>query len=204
MKEGLMQAVEYNELYTPKQGVYPIIPYLDKEKDIIWECTSNINNDKTRNIAKVLRSQGFQVIETHIETGFDFLTDEPDFEWNKIISNPPFEHKNKFLKRAYELCYKEHNPPKAFAFLLPLVALGSVGRSKMYAEYGVQYIVLGNRINFLRKKGKKSGNWQETGYICYNMIQEPVKNSFIGFSPLDKEAESYEEYLKRNGGENKC
>jgi len=37
---------------------------------------------------------------THINRGFDFLKDEPDFDFDIIITNPPYSLKTEFFKKS--------------------------------------------------------------------------------------------------------
>ena len=58
MKEAMINSMKigiHDELYTPDYAVYPLIPYLDKDK-VYWECTDYGNS----NITKVLKRKGFK------------------------------------------------------------------------------------------------------------------------------------------------
>lgn len=168
MNKGQQQAVEYDELYTPAYAVKPLIQYIP-EGSIIWECTSANNN-----IAKALRKNGFTVIETHInalETNFDFLEDKPSFDWDIIITNPPYSLKNQFLKRVFEL-------GKPFAFLLPITTLTSRVRGELFREYGIQVLVLDTRIDFTGKKN----NWFNASWFCWDLLPRDLV-----FAELKKE-----------------
>lgn len=105
-----MQREKYNELYTPSEAIIPILKYLDKSK-IYWECTDFGDS----NITKVLKENGFKVISTNKEK-LDFLIEKANFNFDAIITNPPYSLKNEFLKKCYE-----YNKP--FMLLLPLTAL---------------------------------------------------------------------------------
>lgn len=170
MSQGQRQAVEYDELYTPIYAVKPLIPFIHKGS-IIWECTSNHNN-----IAKVFQKAGFTVIETHKDDGLDFLTDQPDFDFDVIITNPPYSKRNKelFLQRCYE-----YNKP--FALLLPDTALGGVNRAPLYSKYGIEVLVFNRRVDFTgKKKPYRISNW-----YCWKLL--PPTNSFLVFHDLIKE-----------------
>ena len=99
MKQALvnyMQQEKNDELYTPNEAIVPILKYLDKDK-IYWECTDFGES----NITKVLQENGFKVIYTS-KNEIDFLKDKPNFEFDVIITNPPYSLKNECLKRCYE------------------------------------------------------------------------------------------------------
>ena len=69
-----------DECYTPAYGVEPIIKYLDKDK-IIW-CP--FDTDKSE-FVKILKREGFKVVNSHISLGQDFYEYEPE-EWDIIVS----------------------------------------------------------------------------------------------------------------------
>ena len=99
MKQAMinyMQQEKNDELYTPPEAIYPIIKYLDKTKTY-WECTDFGES----NITKVLKENGFKVIHTN-KREIDFLKDKANFEFDVIITNPPYSLKNEFLKKCYE------------------------------------------------------------------------------------------------------
>lgn len=52
---------------------------------------------------KAFKKYGYTVYHTHIEQGEDFLTYNPDFSYDYIISNPPFNGKAKILQRIIDL-----------------------------------------------------------------------------------------------------
>lgn len=171
MSKGQQQAVEYDELYTPAYAVKPLVQYIPKGS-IIWECTSDNNN-----IAKVFRRAGFTVIETHKDGGLDFLTDQPDFDFDVIITNPPYSKRNKekFLQRCYE-----YNKP--FALLLPNTALNGVIRNSLYSKYNIEVLVFNRRTTFTIK----DKHWKWSNWYCWKLL--PPTNSFLVFHDLIKEA----------------
>ena len=73
---------------------------------------------------KVLSAHGFKVIHTHIWDGQDFLTFEPDFEYDYIISNPPYSIKNEIMEKLFRL-------GKPFAMLIGVQALTIRGFMKL-------------------------------------------------------------------------
>lgn len=150
----------YDNLYTPISAIKPLIKYLKHEWKI-WECTDYGNSL----ITATLKQNGFDVVVSDIVSGFDFLKDTPDFEFDAIVTNPPYSLKDKFLEKCYQ-----YNKP--FALLLPLTALEGKHRSNLYSQYGISVIVLDSRIDFT---GKKSC-WFNVSWFC-NGITE--KNSLI-------------------------
>ena len=151
---------------TPEEIIYPILNFIGKDK-IIWECTSV----KDGNIAKILKSNGFKVIETHIDEGFNFLTDKPDFDFDIIITNPPFSLKTEFIAKCYEI-------RKPFMLLLPVTAIEGTARQKLYAKYGINLLLFNRRVNYIRKEAK-TGSWFGSAWFCWNIDSIKQQLNFI-------------------------
>lgn len=118
MKNALINYVQNgpnDELYTPENAIFPLLEYIPKNK-IIWECTDFGKS----NITKLLKLNGNKVISTH-KNNLDFLNDNVDFEFDMIITNPPYSLKDQFLEK----CYKYGKP---FCLLLPITSLEGVKR----------------------------------------------------------------------------
>lgn len=155
-----MKNEKNDELYTPDYAIKPLLKYLPKNK-IIWECTDFGNS----NITKVLKENGYKVISTHKEN-FDFLIDKLNFEFDMIITNPPYSLKDEFIKKCYE--YK-----KPFCLLLPITSLEGIERGKMFRENDIQLLVLDRRCNFIYNNAKKS-NWFNTSWFCWNILPKQL------------------------------
>jgi hypothetical protein len=155
-----------DEYYTPTIAAEMILPFIPKHVTRIWECTAI----KESKIVTVLRENGYSVIATHIEGGFDFLKFEPA-DYDLIISNPPFSIKDKFLQRAFSL-------KKPFMFLLPITSLEGVKRGKMYRENGIQLLIPDKRFSFTQKK---HGAWFQTSWFTHGLGLEKDLN----FIPLN-------------------
>jgi hypothetical protein len=151
---------------TPEEVVYPIVNLINKDKTI-WECTGIENG----NIGKILRFSGFKVIETHIEKGFNFLTDKPNFDFDIIITNPPFSLKTEFIARCYEI-------GKPFMLLLPVTAIEGVARQKLYVKYGINLLLFNRRVNYIRKEAK-TGSWFGSAWFCWNIAGIEKQLNFI-------------------------
>ena len=113
---------------------------------------------------------GYKVISTNKED-FDFLTDTPDFDFDMIITNPPYSLKDEFIQKCYE--YK-----KPFCLLLPITSLEGKRRGDMFRENGIELIVFDKRVEFLEKKG----NWFNTSWFCWKVL-----NKELNFEELKKE-----------------
>ena len=147
-----------DELYTPDYAIEPLLKYLPKDK-IIWECT----DFGSSNITKLLKQHDYKVISTH-KDNFDFLTDIPNFDFDIIITNPPYSLKNEFLKKCYEY-------DKPFCLLLPLTSLEGIERGKMFREKGIDVLVLDRRCDFI---DNKKSNWFNTSWFCYKVLPKQL------------------------------
>lgn len=160
MKKAMLDYIKrgvYDELYTPEYAIKPLLKFLPKNIKI-WECTDYGSS----NITKILKKNGYGVIKTH-KNNFDFINDIPDFDFDMIITNPPYSLKDEFIKKCYE--YK-----KPFALLLPITSLEGIERGKMFRNKGVEVLVLDKRIDF-NGKGK---NWYNTSWFCYNVLPKQL------------------------------
>lgn len=111
----------------------------------------------------MFREKGNVVKTTH-KRDLNFLTDKPDFDFDIIITNPPYSLKDEFLKKCYEY-------GKPFALLLPITALEGVERGKMFREHGVELLVLDKRCDFL---DNKKSNWFNTSWFCHNVLPQQL------------------------------
>lgn len=146
---------ESDDAATPYTAVYPLIKYLPKEKLTIWECS----DDGTSKISEILIKNDYTVISTDIKTGFNFLKDKPLFDFDMIITNPPYSLKNEWLAK----CYKYNKP---FALLLPITALESEKRNTLYRKHGISLIIINKRIDFTGV-----GNvWFNTSWFLWNIV----------------------------------
>jgi hypothetical protein len=152
-----MKKEKNDELYTPREAILPILKYLDKSK-VYWECTDFGKS----NITKVLKENGFKVINTS-KVELDFLIDDP-LDCDVIITNPPYSIKDEFIKRCYEL-------GKPFMLLLPLTALEGKERNKLYKQYGIELIILNKRINFIKEKNNV---WFNTSWFCRGITNKQL------------------------------
>jgi hypothetical protein len=145
-----------DDFQTPEIALDYIVPFIDKKWNI-WECACG-----TRNLVIGLQQRGFTVWGTDIKEGFDFLEDNDLEDVDFILTNPPYSIKEKFLERCYEI-------GKPFALLMPLTALESEKRQKLFRKYGIQLIIPNKRINFETPSGKKGTAWFQVAWFCYKL-----------------------------------
>ena len=145
-----------DEFYTPEYAVRPLLPYLPSNQ-VIWECAWG-----TGELAGHLRAAGHHVVGC---AGMDFLK-EPPPQWDIMVTNPPYSHKNAFLERAYSL-------GKPFAFLLPVESLGG-GRVRLYRQHGIELLVPSKRINFYDAHGQANAASFPTAWFCWKLLPSPL------------------------------
>jgi hypothetical protein len=147
-----------DELYTPAYAVRPLLKYIPKHY-VIWECT----DFGASKITKVFAENGYTVVSTHIHRGFDFLKDKQDFDFDIIITNPPFSMKDEFIKKCYEY-------GKPWVMLLPISALQAIGRTRIFHEKGIQYLGFNERIDFTGG----GANWKPTAWFCWKVLPQDL------------------------------
>jgi hypothetical protein len=151
-----------DEYYTPEYGVRIIEPYLKEEWKTIW-CPFDKEWSK---YVKIFKELGYNVIYTHIDEGQDFLTYKPDFDFDVIISNPPFSIKNEVIKKC-----REYNKP--YCLLLPY--------SMFFAKSSIQNV--GDNIQFLMIDDRISFNGERANfnswYIGGNKFFEKDINVYL-------------------------
>lgn len=151
MKPPLKGLSYSDDFQTPAVALRPLLGFLRKNWTI-WECAAGRGN-----LVKGLESEGLKVIATDILTGYDFLKWQPD-EYDCIVTNPPYSLKERFLYRCYDL-------KKPFALLLPLTALETAKRQKLYQKHGLELILFDKRIDFEVPSGKESKSWFATAWF---------------------------------------
>ena len=161
MKQAMIHYIQNyknDELYTPTYAIEPLLKYIPRHIKI-WECTDYGSS----NITKVLRDNGWEVISTHKEN-FDFLTDTPDFDYDMIITNPPYSLKDEFIEKCYSY-------GKPFALLLPITSLEGIKRGKMYRQNGIELVVFDKRINY---DNSSKSNWFNTSWFCWKVLNKEL------------------------------
>jgi hypothetical protein len=142
-----------SSMQTPDYALDPLVPYLNREFKI-WECACGKGN-----LVRGLLARGFNCFGSDLATGnypvLDYLTCNMDTDCT--VTNPPYNIKDQFIKRAYEL-------GKPFAFLLPIESLGGARRQEMYRKYGLEVILFPFRVNFETPNGGSSA-WFPVGWF---------------------------------------
>ena|SRR5215510_4835880 len=151
---------DIDDFQSPPEILDPLIPYLPKDY-IIWEpCCGG------KSLVKKLTQEGFWTIGTDILTGHDFLTQDCPFIFECVITNPPYSLKNKFLERCYDL-------GKPFALLMPINALDTCKRQRLYKQYGLEMLMLPSQVTFHNTAGKAARF--VCAWFCYKVLPCPLK-----------------------------
>jgi len=160
-----------DEYQTPAYAVRILIPYLKKNPNIrtIW-CPCDKYNSK---FISVLNAAGYTVIESHIDTGHDFLTCEPPTVYDAIITNPPYTIKHKIINRCNQL-------GKPWALLLPSTCAPSQTVQREIKEAkDFNFIMIDKRVSYDGSRPDFS-SWYFTSQLLdqnefYSFDEDPVK-----------------------------
>lgn len=171
---------ESDECLTPRYVIEPILKYLKLNGfKKIW-CPFDLEHSL---YVRILKENGYNVVNTHILGGGDFLNINPDtIDFECIVSNPPFTLKDKILKRLYEI-------NKPFAILLPIQSLQSKERTKLFIKYGLQLLSFDKRACFYTNNDLskiKFGNHFASAYFCKDFLPKDLI-----FEILEPKQESY-------------
>lgn len=161
-REVLYSKGKNDECYTPTYAVYPILEYLNKDK-IIW-CPFD---KEESNFVKILRENGFKVINSHIDTGQDFYNYEPD-NWDIIVSNPPFTNKRKIFER----CLSFNKP---FALIMTNTWLNDSAPKQLFRNKDLQLLMFDKRIEYITPEGENMGRPTfSSSYYCYDLLPKQI------------------------------
>lgn len=170
-KPNLLGTGHPDHFQTPKHALDDLIPYLKKEWRI-WEPAAGKGN-----LVEGLDTLGFRCFGTDIiytgEYYLDFLSGEPPYSFDAIISNPPFSRKHQFLARALAL-------GKPFAFLLPITVFDSKERRKLFHENNMQFIMPDGRYSFETPNNRGSSAWFFTCWVTWG-LKLPAMIVYRGF-----------------------
>lgn len=147
--------IKSDECYTPKEAIMPLLKFLDKDK-IYYDCTSGISS-------QLVNTMSQNKFNCKSSDKLDFLNDPITKNIDVIITNPPYSKKDKFLKKCYEI-------GKPFALLLPVSSLQGKARGQMFAENGIEILVLNNRIDFTGKGSPHFG----VAWFCCNLLPKEL------------------------------
>jgi hypothetical protein len=151
-----------DECYTPFYGVEPILKYISKNAKV-W-CPFDT---KESEFVKQIGKQNL-VISKHISTGQDILTYTPDFEWDVIVSNPPFTNKRKFFERALSF-------NKPFALIMTNTWLNDSAPKQLFKDKDLQLLMFDKRMKFHSPDGRANDKITfSSSYYCWNFLPQQI------------------------------
>ncbi len=159
-REIMYSTVNNDECYTPDYAVVPLLEFLQPYKDkVIW-CPFDTKDSA---FVRVLKSNGFKVVFSHIENGQDFYTYEPP-HWDIIVSNPPFTNKRKIFERALSF-------GKPFCLLMALTWLNDSAPKQLFKDKDLQLLMFDKRIKFIGRGNKITFS---SAYYCWNFLPQQI------------------------------
>jgi len=162
-----------DEYYPPEMMVFPIMEYL-KPGSKIW-CPFDT---KYSEFVKVLTTEGFHVIHSHIWEGRDFFNYEPVEPYDYIISNPPFTRKLDVLRRLYKL-----NKPFAMILGLPILNYQEIG--EFFLDKNLELLILDKKMSFDGNTASFNCSYFCNGILPKNIVfyHMPHNNTGKNFKP---------------------
>ena len=139
-----------NEYMTPRE-VWVSIQHLIPKDKVIFEGFYGDGNS-----GKFLKELGFKV-ESH---DVDFFDDQK-FNYDIIITNPPYSIKAKVFKKLAEI-------DKPFMILIP-VATMTKQYLKKYFKDKLQIVIPERRIQFIKNGIQTDRCYFDTVWLCYKM-----------------------------------
>ena len=158
----MYSAGKNDECYTPAYAVQPILEFIPKDK-IVWCPFDTVDSE----FVKLIHANGNEVVFSHINYGLDFLEYEPTY-WDIIVSNPPFTNKRAFFQRALDL-------GKPFALLMANTWLNDRAPMQLFAERGLQLLLLDKRTEFIQPNSDVSGKITfSSSYFCCDFLPKDI------------------------------
>lgn len=158
-----------DEWYTPESAVRSILKYIPAGK-IIW-CPFDTEQS---NFVKVLQECGYTVEFSHIQNEDENFFNYEPFEWDIIVSNPPYSIRNEILKRVFGF-------GKPFALLMNTNGLfDSQIRWNLFSQNDFSLFYLKGRINYMKEYGKveKSSPPFQSAYITSKLFEDKIVFEF--------------------------
>lgn len=150
-----------DECYTPRYVVEAILPFISKDK-VIW-CPFDRDDS---NFTIVLKENGYNVINSHIDYGQDYYDYEPP-HWDIMVSNPPFTAKRKIFERALSF-------GKPFMLLMSNTWLNDSAPKDLFKDKGLQLMMFRNRIKFLNNGIVNNKITFSSSFYCYDILPKQI------------------------------
>jgi len=169
LKTVIIDSSGNDEYYTPKYAVYPILEFLKPFKNI-W-CPFDLPES---NFVKVLKENGFNVINTHISLGQDFF--DLNIKCDAIVSNPPYSKKYELFERLFYI-------GKPFAMLVNETALfGNRKRFDLFKSNKFEQLQLLPRVEyFMDYAGQisKGSPPFRSIYVTSNLLENQIEFRYM-------------------------
>ena len=147
-----------DECNTPHYGVTPILKYIPKDA-IVW-CP--FDTEESEFVKQIPNN-----VYSHINTGQDFFTYEPD-KWDVIVSNPPFTDKRKFFERALSF-------NKPFALIMTNAWLNDSAPKQLFKDKDLQLLMFDKRMKFNSPDGRPNDKITfSSSYYCWNLLPKQI------------------------------
>ena len=162
VKELTYSSGNNDECYTPEYGVTPILKYIPKNV-IVWCPFDKVESQFVQQIGKTN-----QIVMSHLDSGQDFLTWEPEVHWDVIISNPPFTNKRKFFERALSF-------GKPFALIMTNTWLNDSAPKQLFEDKDLQLLMFDKRMKFHSPDGRPNDKITfSSSYYCWNFLPKQI------------------------------
>ena len=159
-----------DECYTPDYGVKPILKYIPEDA-IVW-CPFDTEESE---FVKQIKQQN-EVTYSHIGTGRDFFKYEP-FEWDVMVSNPPFTNKRKYFERALSF-------NKPFALIMTNTWLNDSAPKQLFMDKDLQLLMFDKRMKFISPDGRNNDKITfSSSYYCWNMLPKQIVMETLDVPP---------------------
>ena len=159
-----------DECYTPDYGVKPILKYIPEDA-VVW-CPFDTQESE---FVKQIEKQN-EVTYSHIGTGRDFFEYEP-FEWDVMVSNPPFTNKRKYFERALSF-------NKPFALIMTNTWLNDSAPKQLFMDKDLQLLMFDKRMKFISPDGRNNDKITfSSSYYCWNMLPKQIVMETLDVPP---------------------
>ena len=173
-----------DEFYTPPYAIYPLIKYLRRGAKV-W-CPFDTEDSL---FVKILKSEGFEVIATHIFTGQDFFETDTPSGIDYIISNPPYSLKTEVLQNLFE-----RKVP--FAMLIGVVGIfESQKRFEMFRDNEFEVMYMNRRVSYFKDYADQKPALNppfSSAYFCSGVLPKQIV-----FEEIDKKNVTFEAAVRQ-------
>ena len=150
-----------DECYTPYYAVIHILKYIPKDA-IVW-CP--FDTEESQFVKQISKTN--HVEYSHIDNGQDFFQYEP-YDWDIMLSNPPFTDKRKYFERALSF-------NKPFALIMTNTWLNDSAPKQLFKDKDLQLLMFDKRMKFIRPDGRDNDKITfSSSYYCWNFLPKQI------------------------------